>query len=220
MSIDTLKSTISKRGGLAKANRFNLIFSSPASGLLNLSGGVLSSWSSGGGVGTLINDPRDISLLAENVTLPGRQISTIEYIAEKQTVKIPYGIINEDVTASFLLTNDYYIKSMFDDWLKACFDVENYRAKFKDDFAVDVVIQQLNEKNLPVYGVRLEKAFPTTVASITLDNNSESTVQKLSVTFSYENYVPEGLLSSTRSGVRSAKSVFDQKQREQIGRRI
>ena len=220
MSIDTLKSTISKRGGLAKANRFNLIFSSPASGLLNLSGGVLASLISGGGVGSLINDPRDISLLAENVTLPGRQISTIDYIAEKQTVKIPYGIINEDVTASFLLTNDYYIKSMFDDWLKACFDVENYRAKFKDDFAVDVVIQQLNEKNLPVYGVRLEKAFPTTVASITLDNNSESTVQKLSVTFSYENYVPEGLLSSTRSAIRSAKSVFDQKQREQIGRRI
>jgi hypothetical protein len=220
MSIDTLKSTISKRGGLAKANRFNLIFSSPASGIFNLSGGVLSSWSSGGGAGTLINDPRDISLLAENVTLPGRQISTIDYNAEKQTVKIPYGVINEDVTATFLLTNDYYIKSMFDDWLKDCFDVENYRAKFKDDFAVDVVIQQLNEKNLPVYGVRLEKAFPTTVASITLDNNSESTVQKLSVTFSYENYVPEGLLSSTRSAIRSAKSVFDQKQREQIGRRI
>ena len=206
MSIDTLKSTISKRGGLAKANRFNLIFSSPASGILNLSGGVLSSWISGGSGWALINDPRDISLLAENVTLPGRQISTIEYIAEKQTVKIPYGIINEDVTASFLLTNDYYIKNMFDDWLKVCFDVENYRAKFKDDFAVDVVIQQLNEKNLPVYGVRLEKAFPTTVASITLDNNSESTVQKLSVTFSYENYVPEALVSSTISGARSAIS--------------
>ena len=206
MSIDTLKSTISKRGGLAKANRFNLIFSSPASGILNLSGGVLSSWISGGSGWALINDPRDISLLAENVTLPGRQISTIDYIAEKQTVKIPYGIINEDVTASFLLTNDYYIKNMFDDWLKVCFDVENYRAKFKDDFAVDVVIQQLNEKNLPVYGVRLEKAFPTTVASITLDNNSESTVQKLSVTFSYENYVPEALVSSTISGARSAIS--------------
>ena len=86
MSIDTLKSTISKRGGLAKANRFNLIFSSPASGILNLSGGVLSSWISGGSGWALINDPRDISLLAENVTLPGRQISTIDYIAEKQTV--------------------------------------------------------------------------------------------------------------------------------------
>ena len=206
MSIDTLKSTISKRGGLAKANRFNLIFSSPAGGLLNTSGGVVSSLISGGGAGSLINDPRDISLLAENVTLPGRQISTIEYIAEKQTVKIPYGIINEDVTASFLLTNDYYIKNMFDDWLKVCFDVENYRAKFKNDFAVDVVIQQLNEKNIPVYGVRLEKAFPTTVASITLDNNSENTVQKLNVTFSYENYVPEGALSSTASAIRSAVS--------------
>ena len=99
-----------------------------------------------------------------------------------------------------------YMKNMFDDWLSVCFDVENYRAKFKNDFAVDVVIQQLNEKNIPVYGIRLEKAFPTTVAAINLDNNSTDTVQKLNVTFSYENYVPEGPLSSTASAIRSAVS--------------
>jgi hypothetical protein len=203
MSIDNLKSTIGKRGGLAKTNRFQVFFTPPQGSLLSAQG-LLGALTSGGGLKSMINDPRDISLLCENVTIPGRQITTLDYIADKQSVKIPYSFINEDVTCSFLLTNDYYMKTMFDGWLEQVFDSEAYRAKFKKDFTSDVVIQQLNEKNIPVYGVRLENAFPTTVTGITLDNNSESAVQKISVTFSYDNYVPEGPLSSTMSALRSA----------------
>ena len=203
MSIDNLKSTIGRRGGLAKTNRFQVIFTPPQGNLLSVKG-LIGAITSGGGLKSMINDPRDISLLCENVTIPGRQITTLDYQAEKHAVKIPYGFINEDVTCSFLLTNDYYMKTMFDNWLEQVFNTETYRAKFKKDFTSDVVIQQLNEKNIPVYGIRLENAFPTTVAGITLDNNSESAVQKINVTFSYDNYVPEGPLSSTMSALRSA----------------
>ena len=204
MSIDKLKSVIGKRGGLAKQNRFNVIFTPPSGGLLNVGGGILGALASGGSPGSLVNDPRDISLLAENITIPGRNLNTMDYIAEKQSVKIPYSFINEDVQATFLLTHDYYMKNIFDNWLETCFSSDSYRAKFKEDFTSDVIIQQLNEKDIPVYGVRLENAFPTTVAGITLDNNSESAVQKMTVTFSYDNYVPEGPLSSAASGIRSA----------------
>ena len=200
-SIDKLKSTISARGGLAKANRFQVFFTPPQGSLL---GGGLSGLLSGGGLKSLINDPRDISLLCESVTLPGRQITTADYTADRQALKIPYSFINEDVTCSFLLTNDYYMKTLFDGWIEQVFDTESYRAKFKQDFTSDVIIQQLNSENIPVYGVKLENAFPTTITGITLDNNSESADQKLSVTFSYDNYVPEGPLASTLSGFRSA----------------
>lgn len=203
MSIDKLKSTIGKRGGLAKQNRFQVIFTPPQGGLLS-AGGLLGALTSGGGLKSMINDPRDISMLCENVTIPGRQITTLDYTAEKQAVKIPYSFINEDVSCTFLLTNDYYMKTLFDGWLEQVFDDQKFKAKFKKDFTSDVVIQQLNNEDVPVYGVRLENAFPTTVAGITLDNNSESAVQKMTVTFSYDNYVPEGPLSSTLSGFRSA----------------
>ena len=89
MSIDKIKSVIGKRGGLAKQNRFNVIFTPPSGGLLNIGGGILGALASGGNPGSLINDPRDISLLAENITIPGRNLNTLDYIAEKQAVKIP-----------------------------------------------------------------------------------------------------------------------------------
>jgi len=209
-SIDNLKSTISKKGGVAMQNRFQIFFQPPTANsmksLLNsdpkvLVGSLAKNAVTGGSPLNIIPDPRDISILCESVNLPGRQITTIDYQAEKQSIKIPYSAINEDVTMSFILTNDYYMKKLFDDWQSAVFDMNRYRAGYKKDFTTDIVIQQLNQENIPVYGVRLEGAFPVTVSSINLDNNSENTIQKLNVTLSYENYVPEDIVDTIKSSV-------------------
>ena len=208
-SVDDIKSLIAKKGGVARQNRFQVIFTPPSVSLLNLNPEVLvgSLVSGSFKFKNLLNDPRDISLLCMSAQLPGRQITTTEYIAEKQTVPQVQSIIDEDVTLKFMLTNDYYMKIMFDNWLSGIVDLDKYRVGYKKDFAVDVVIQQLNDKNIPVYGVRLENAFPTTVAAIELDNSSENTIQELSVTFSYDKYEPEGPVSSTLSALRSAADV-------------
>lgn len=207
-SIDNLKATISKKGGVAMQNRFQIFFQPPTANkvksLLNkdpktLIGDLARNALTGGKPGNLIPDPRDISILCESVSIPGRQITTLEYTAERQAIKIPYSFINEDVTMSFILTNDYYMKRMFDSWLSGIIDQTTYRVGYKKDFTTDIVIQQLNQKNIPVYSCRLENAFPVTVNAINLDSNSENTIQKLNVTLSYENYVPEDIVDTIRS---------------------
>ena len=209
-SIDDLKSTIAKKGGIAMQNRFNVFFTPPTSNsfksLLNSSigslvGDLARNAIAGASPTNIIPDPRDISILCESVQLPGRQIATIDYTADKQTIKVPYTVINEDVTMTFILTNDYYVKKMFDTWMSGIIDMNTYRAGYKKDFQTDIVIQQLNQDNVPVYAVRLEGAFPITVNAVNLDSNAENTVQKMSVTLSYENYVPEGPVQSTLSAV-------------------
>jgi hypothetical protein len=205
MSIDQLKATISKKGGLSQANRFNVMFTPPQGSLLNsdpatLIGGLVS----GGGLSNVINDPRDISLLAESVNLPSSQITTLDHIAEKQSVKIPYAVIQEEVTMTFLLTNDYYIKNMFDKWGQSIVDLETYRVAYKKDIVTDVVIQQLNKQNIPIYGVKLENAFPTTIGGVALSNESADTPNKLTVTFSYDKFVVEDGLTSAISGAGAA----------------
>ena len=136
-SIDNLKATLSKKGGVAFANRFQVFFTPPTATLSALAskdvGSLLGSLVSGGSIKNLIPDPRDISILCESVTLPGRNINTLDYQADKQAIKIPYGIINEDVVMSFILTNDYAMKKMFDDWMESIFNVEEYRAGYKKE---------------------------------------------------------------------------------------
>ncbi len=206
MSIDSIKSVISKKGGLAPQNRFQVIFAPPAVSLLNLNPeNIVGSIISGGfSIQNLINDPRDISILCSKATLPGRTISTFDADMHVQQNKYPQTFIDEEVTMTFRLTNDYYIKNMFETWMSGIFDTESYRVGFKSDYSVDVVIQQLNQKNIPVYGVRMEKCFPTNLSAVELDNAANDTMQEVTVTWAYDKYKPEGPISSTASALRSA----------------
>ena len=206
MSIDSIKSVIGKKGGLAPQNRFQVIFAPPAVSLLNLNPeNIVGSIVSGGfSIQNLINDPRDISILCSKATLPGRTISTFDADMHVQQNKYPQTFIDEEVSMTFRLTNDYYIKNMFETWMSGIFDTESYRVGFKSDYSVDVVIQQLNQKNIPVYGVRMEKCFPTNLSAVELDNAANDTMQEVTVTWAYDKYKPEGPISSTASALRSA----------------
>ena len=210
MSIDTLKSVIGKKGGLAPANRFNVIFAPPPVSLLNLNPeNIVGSIVSGGfSIANLINDPRDISILCTKATLPGRTVSTFDHQDTVQQNKYPQTFIDEEVSMTFRLTNDYYIKNMFETWMSGIFDTESYRVGFKKDYSVDVVIQQLNQKNIPVYGVKMEKCFPTNLSSVELDNTASDTMQEVTVTWAYDKFKPEGPLSSTASALRSAVDLL------------
>ena len=206
MNIENLKSTIAKKGGLAPANRFNVIFAPPAVSLLNINPQqIVSSLLSGNfSACNLLNDPRDISILCKSVNMPGRTLSTFEHDHDKQQNKYPYTFIDEDVTMTFHLTNDYYMRNMLEQWQSGIFNTESYVTGFKNDYSVDVIIQQLNQKNIPVYGVKLLKAYPVSYEGITLDNAQTDAVTEMSVTFAYDRFVPEGPLSSTGSAIRSA----------------
>ena len=210
-NIDTLKSSIAAKGGLARSNRFNVIFTPPKQSLLNLKPEVLVGQLASGdtpSVRSLLNDPRDISLLCESVSIPGRSISTADYMADKQSNKFPNTLIDSDIDMTWVLTNDYYMKTMFDGWLSSIIDMDTYTLGYKNDFATDVIIQQLNVDNIPVYGVKLEKAYPVSVNAIELSNTSENEVAKLTVSWAYDKYVVEGPVSSTVSAIKNAASLL------------
>lgn len=214
-SIDTFKSQIAKRNGLAMANRYRAVITLPPS-------------ISGKFPGT-----ESLDLLCDATGLPGRQIMTIDYQAHKQVIKVPYGFMNEDVTFTFLLTGDYHVKKVFDAWSEAIINFSDYRAKYLEDHVSTIQIYQTVNDNtispgsgdteqvsgagaapasgngldnqgksiLPafkvageavsepkIYGVRLINAYPVTISGVNLDNTAENTIQKLSVIMTYENF--------------------------------
>ena len=205
-TIDDFKSVIGRRSGLAPANRFVVFMSPPSQTLLNLDlQNVAANLLSGNfGPSQFVNDPRDIGILCESCSLPGRQIQTLDkqHLGFRQSVKIPQGYFNEDVNFVFHLTNDYHMKKVFDRWLDLIINPDSYKVSYKRDFVTDVTIQQLNQQNIPVYGVKLKNAFPVTVNTIELNNSSTET-QKLNVTLTYEDYETEGSIVSSIGGVKN-----------------
>ena len=153
----------------------------------------------------LVNDPRDISLLCQKVNLPGRSITTAEYAAEEQQNSYPYDFIDDDCKMEFVVTNDVYIRRMFDNWMEGIYSPDKHLVGYKDDYAVDVVIQMLNQKDIPIYGVRLEKAYPKAISGFDL-NQDKDALTTLTVDWKYDKFVPEGALSSV---VSAGNAVLD-----------
>jgi hypothetical protein len=205
--IDDLKGVFSKRQGAAHTNRFMIFMQPPSASLINLdvNAAITGALSGNLSLGGFINDPRDVSLLCESCTLPGRAITTMERQNVKQAVKVPYSFVNEDVTFTFILTGDYYMRKMFDNWSNLVFDTNKYEMRYPESYTTDVRISQLNKSNVPVYTVKLEKAYPTAINAISLDNTAENSIQRVTVNMTYENFVVEGFVDAV-SGI--AKGVL------------
>jgi len=184
--IDDFKSTIGKRTGLAKPNRFAVFFSLPIININPMS--ILTNIISGNrNPMQLINDPRDATFLCESCTMPGKQINTTDYITNLRAVKKPYGYINEDVTFTYILTGDYFMKNIFTQWQEQIYNT-NQTLNYKKDYTSTVNIQQLNDKNVPIYTVQLRNAYPTTVNAIELNSGAENTAARITVTMAYDDW--------------------------------
>lgn len=205
-SINDFKATVTKRQGLAKTNRFLTIFTPPTAALVNLNPldviGRLANNTFN--ARSFVSDPRDIAFLTESAQLPGRNLNTLDFSAERETLKIPNGFIDDDVTFTFYLTNDYYMKDMMETWMSSIVDTENYTLGYKKNYQTDIVIQQLNSFDKNVYGVKLINAYPIAIGALALNNESENAFQRLQVTFAYDRYVPQNFVDSSLSGAISA----------------
>ena len=105
----------------------------------------------------------------------------------------------------FMLTQDFFIRNMMDEWMGAMFDVKNYAVSYKDEYQTDITIQQMDkEKNRPLYGVKLINAYPTSYGGLTLGNANESTPQKMSITFGYDKFEVLSPIGGLLAGAKDA----------------
>ena len=198
-----MKSTINRRGGIARGNRFGVYINHPSrsmNSLLNFNpANLLSNLISGQGVnaGDFIQDPRDMFLLCQSCTMPGKRILTTEATHNHHNTKKPYSAATDEVTMTFLLTNDYYIKKYFDMWQEMIVDTrkEHYKTFYKNEYSTDVTIQQLSASNnvVPGYTIKLENAYPIQVGAIELSEANEGLLE-LSITWEYDNFRSIGLI--------------------------
>jgi len=214
-NVDTLKSTINRRGGLAIANKFAIYMNNPA-GQNILTGGA-------GGIGATIgslatkglqslatgssfsptaflNDPRDMYLLAESCTLPGRSFMTSDRRTGIKTTKVAYGVDTSAVKFTFLLTNDYYIWKYFKSWMDFIIppsdDINELKLNYKNSYSTDIQIQQMASGDfIPSYSISLKNAYPIAIDSVELSNTS-SDYLRCTVSMAYDNWEEQDLLDA------------------------
>lgn len=158
---------IKQKGGVAKKNRFRISITETG----------------------FPDNGRALSLLCESASFPSKTIQSFEFSSYRNPIKIPTGFANEDVSVVFHLTNDYYVKKIFDQWLNTIVDPD-YFISYDSTFKRTIEIFQLDEKDQDVYGVKLIDAYPVSVSAVELDNTQTNATQKLTVDFTYNIWAP------------------------------
>tara|TARA_Y100001972_G_scaffold129093_1_gene194113 strand:+ start:677 stop:1318 length:642 start_codon:yes stop_codon:yes gene_type:complete len=204
-SINDLKAEISKRNGLARTNRFRVIMTPPSQALIDIDlGQIVTGFRNGGfDKGQLINDPRSLQFLCESASIPGSSIAAIEHTLtggypQKRAVTRAF----DKVDFSFYVTNDFYVRRMFDDWINMII-ADDYTLTYHEEYVCDVTIQQLDINDKPIYGVQLINAFPTSVGALQLTNAAGGET-KMTVSMEFDRYKEQSGIGSTFGAIRNA----------------
>ena len=173
--------------GYASPNRFEVVLPTPASNASTSGGGLFSIFQSFYAGLTGEADKRSISLRCESVTLPGRNLNTLDdtniYGPVRQIVDgVTYA---EDITMMFQSSSGLAERAFFEDWQRNAFNEENWNINYHKDYVSTIEIYLLDKKDKRRYGIKLFDAFPKTIGAIDLNYASNNEMIKTPVTFSF-----------------------------------
>jgi len=134
---------------------------------------------------------RYLALQCESAELPGKTLQTADVKIYGPTFKVPYQTQYSETTLTFMCTNEFYERKLFDRWLEAIMpsDTNNLRfAKGKDtSYMTNIKIVQYDEFIKQIFVVELLDAYPIGISSQPL-SWSEDGFHRLSVQFTYQKY--------------------------------
>jgi len=130
---------------------------------------------------------RMLTMRCENAELPGRTITTTSMKIYGVEEKFPYMSSYNDLSLTFIVSDDMKEKLFFDAWLNWINPNTSYNLKYKQDYSVALRINQYDVQNKVSYSVDLVDAYPIAVNGLDL-NWSADGYHKLTVTFAYTSW--------------------------------
>jgi len=131
------------------------------------------------------NVGKQLSLRCETAQLPSRTFATAEQrFGSNPIEKYPYQPQYNDLDLTFLVSDDMSEKVFFDSWLELINPSLTFNFKYKNDYAVNMQVNQYDVTNNKSYSINLIDAYPISVNQLDLDW-SNTDYHKLTVVFAY-----------------------------------
>jgi len=136
---------------------------------------------------------RYLALQCEGAELPGKTLQTADVKIYGPTFKVPYQTQYGDTTLTFLCTNQFYERKLFDRWMEAIQPSDTNNMRFpkgaQSRYMTNIKIIQYDDFIKQIYAVELIDAFPIGIAPQSL-SWSDDGFHRLSVQFAYQKYRP------------------------------
>jgi hypothetical protein len=201
------------KDGPAKPSRFEVVIPIPAyinkfvpnniiENLLNLPNSIFGTITEAIGsaigqspIGSNATLSRYLALQCEAAELPGRTIMTHEAKIYGPTYKVPYQTQYGDgsMTLTFICTNEFWERKLFDRWLEAINPSDTNNVRFPKDegtrYMTPIKVIQYDDFIKQIYAVELMDAYPIGISSQAL-SWSDDNFHRLQVQFAYQKYKP------------------------------
>ena len=136
---------------------------------------------------------RYLALQCETAELPGRTLMTQEAKVYGPTYKVPYQSQYNEMTLTFLCTNEFWERKLFDRWIEAIMPSDTNNMRYAKDeatrYMTPIKVIQYDDFIKQIYAVELVDAFPIGISAQPL-SWAEDGFHRLSVQFAYQRYKP------------------------------
>ena len=203
-------SNIKAKGGPARPSRFQVILPIPSyvstfisssilEQLLNLPNSVFSDVTTrvlGQSEQQVSSNPsisRYLALQCESAELPGKSLTSADVTIYGPGFKVPYKANYSETTLTWICTNEFYERKLFDRWLESIVPTDTNNARFpkgsglSGGYMTNIKIVQYDDFIKQIYAVELIDAFPVGISSQAL-SWSDDGIHRLSVQFSYQKF--------------------------------
>jgi hypothetical protein len=123
--------------------------------------------------------------------LPGKTLLTQDIKVYGPTFKVPNGTQYGDTTLTFLCTNEFYERKLFERWLEAIMPTDTNNLRYPKGttsrYLTNIKIIQYDDFIKRIFAVELIDAFPIGIGAQSL-SWSEDNFHRLAVSFAYQKY--------------------------------
>ena len=204
-------SNVNSKGGLARPSRYQVILPLPAyiaqfvknsliEKILNLPNSIMQDVSSaindalgqqGTSFGANPTISRYLALQCESAELPGKNFVTDDVKIYGPTFKVPYQVQYAETTLTFICTNDFFERKLFERWMEAIMPTDTNNMRYpkgeNTKYMTNITIKQYNDDVTQIFGVRMIDAFPISIAAQQLSWGDDN-FHRLAIQFAYQRY--------------------------------
>jgi hypothetical protein len=215
---DALLAHYAPHADFADAGRFLALIYQPSSllsgglfgGLIGGKNNLFSNAKIGDILGKTINTA-GLSFQCEQAILPGYQINTVEQRVFGAPFTAAATPIYEPLQLQFLCAGDLWERKFFDDWMELILPKNSQRttvesfinqggqsrpagtAEYRDNYISTIQVISFHKTGIPNARYTFEECYPVQVAAqpLSWDNQNDSALMRLSVTFHYRTWSKE-----------------------------
>lgn len=126
--------------------------------------------------------------LAKEVELPGKEFRVANLNFWGSEISLAQSVDFDPLSITFYTDNELKVKKDIDNWMNEIFDLELWTVGYYEDYVVDMFVEILNNNGDVIEKIKIEKAYPKNIGSISLSYESENEPFIITVQFQYWNW--------------------------------